>query len=445
MAKPDRSTVVERNPLWSDPRASFRVDELIVRHRFGEVEESESVVCFERGDSVAALIVNRDTGTVALVRQHRAPTASSNGGNGSMIELPAGVIKPKETVHECLRRRIAEETGFVVEIDPATGWVRESELIAEFYPSPGACSELVHVLYVPVDSKTSRPTIQASRPDNDFVEAFMMPLNEFIRALDNRTLRDGKTILAGLWLKQRRINCSDEWRMRTHAGHRENFLIIPATNRSIGYFCGDIGKACDIDVWVNSENIHFQMDQFGGRTISARIRTLGALFDDQKKHLVRDTIQDAIYDKLTVGAGVEQGHVIVTPPGELGKAPFNVKFIIHASVIKFDDSEDGVRRPVTTLNVARQCLESALNQFDQLSPPMFRNHCSSMIIPLLGTGQGGVNREQIILDYIDIAIRYFDATPSSKLQQLYLLAYSPLEIEICDRVMSRHSRLMRQA
>lgn len=442
MAKPDRSTVIERNPLWSDPRTSFRVDELIVRHQFRDGEASERAVSFERGDAVAALIVNRDTGVVALVRQHRAPIASSNGGDGLTTELPAGVIRPKETVHECLRRKVREETGFVVEIDPATGWVRESELITEFYPSPGACSEKIHVLYVPVDSQTSRPGEQAPRPGSDLVEPYMMAMNEFISALDGRKLRDGKTILAGLWLKQRRINCSDEWRLRTHPGNMENFSIKGKGDRTIGYFCGDIGGAENIDVWVNSENIHFQMDQFGGPSISARIRTLGARFDG--KHLVWDDIQEAIYKKLTVGASVEPGNVIVTGPGELGKDPRNVKYIIHAAVVQFEDVDDGVRRPVTTLGIARDCLRNALVAFDSLPAPMFRSHCSSMIVPLLGTGQSRINRDQIVADYIGIVIQYLSDNPASKLKNLYLLAYNQREIEICDRLMSRHPLLSRK-
>lgn len=444
MPRPIRSAEFDRETLWKSDRPRFSIDQIKVEHEFpGGKKLEKKYYSFERVDAVSALIVNRDTGMVMLVDQFRAPIAGKDT-DGVLTETPAGMVDLGESWERALKREVEEETGYVLEIDRATGKLKDCELIADFFPSPGGSSERIRLYYVEVDSTTPSTKGGGVPEEDEFVEPNAIRADDFIKALNEGKLRDAKTIIAGFWLKDYLRNHPGHWRLDTTTpGHQEEFTIAGLPGRTIGYSVGDIGRVKNIDVWVNSENTSFLMDQFGGRTISSRIRTLGAKFEGQQ--LIRDTIQIELDAQLTVGGGVSQGHVISTGPGELANSDNNVKYIIHASVVRFDEtSEDGVRRPVSSLEVARNCLKNALAQFDKLGAPLFRNNCSSMIVPLLGTGQGGVDRQQIVADYIDIFIDYLTNTPASKLKKLYLLAYSPLEIEICDRLMSRHMQLSRK-
>lgn len=443
MPRPIRSKAFERETLWRSDRPRFKVDQIKVEHEFADGKLRErSYYSFERVDAVAALIVNRDTGMVMLVDQYRAPVAGKDT-DGVLTEAPAGMVDRGEDWEGALKREVEEETGYVLGIDRATGKLKDCELIADFFPSPGGSSERIRLYYVTVDSNTPRKKGGGLPEEEESVEPTTMPVDDLIKALDDGKLRDGKTIIAALWLKSRMINRPIEWRLTTSKpGHCEDFSIKGLAGRSIGYFCGDINEVKDVDVWVNSENTNFFMDQFGGPSLSARVRTLGASFD-RDDNLIEDPVQEALKSRLAIGSGVKLGQVIDTVSGGLGKPPHNVGRIIHAAVVSYETNKVGVRRPVSTIQIAKECLENALRQFDSLAPPRFGNPFSSMIVPLLGTGQAGVDREEFVAEFLDIAIDYLSSTPHSRLKRLYLLAYSALEIEICDRVMCRHPLLER--
>lgn len=449
MAKLIKSVVLQRKTEIDFSPIPFRVDSIKVEHHLDNEKKIEKpYISFERGDAVAALIVNQDTGMVTLVDQFRAPTVDHGVPSGRLLEIAAGVIKQNETPLQCLKREVFEETGYVLEFNERGDSLKGVELIAEVFPSPGGCSERIFVYCVEVDSKTQRVPTQGMESEGEFIDQQMVPMREFLQLLDGNGLRDAKTVLAGHWLKNRLHNQPLNWRRKCMPGDKEEFLVAKGDGRpdetgdcAVGYYCGDIGKVGGVDVWVNSENRNFQMDQFGGRSLSARIRTLGAHFDDND-NLIEDTIQDAIRGRLAIGAGVECGQVIDTTSGRLADAPWRVGRIIHASVVSFEVSPDGVRRPVSTLQIANACVENALRLFERLPTSLLKTY-STILVPLLGTGQSGVDREAAITSFIEIAIKHFTSNPAKRLKRFYLLAYSSAEIEMCDRVMSRHPALTR--
>ena len=58
----------------------------------------------------------------------------------------------------------------------------------------------------------------------------------------------------------------------------------------VGYKTGAIDRIKDASIWVNSENTDMMMDRFLGKTLSARIRYLGAN-KDQNENVIEDTIE----------------------------------------------------------------------------------------------------------------------------------------------------------
>ena len=131
-----RVEIVERQRLVDD---FFQLD--AIRYRVprsdGTLSAPTRRLVLERGDSVAALLVDGDTAW--LVEQFRV--ATHQHGDGWLLELAAGIIGKDETPESALRREVVEETGFEL---------GSLEHLGRFYLSPGACSERVDLFLAPV-------------------------------------------------------------------------------------------------------------------------------------------------------------------------------------------------------------------------------------------------------------------------------------------------------
>lgn len=106
---------------------------------FGSIQATR--ICMERGDSVAVLIYEKDTDCFLFTRQFRYPSARR--GCPWMLELVAGSIEDGENPINCAQREIEEEIGYET---------NEFELISTYFPSPGGCSEQIHLYYTEVNS-----------------------------------------------------------------------------------------------------------------------------------------------------------------------------------------------------------------------------------------------------------------------------------------------------
>ena len=69
----DNVRILQKERVFDD---IFAIDQAVLEFRKHDGSWSAPVrqLCFERGDSVAALLVNRDTGRLVLVNQFRYPT-----------------------------------------------------------------------------------------------------------------------------------------------------------------------------------------------------------------------------------------------------------------------------------------------------------------------------------------------------------------------------------
>src|SRR5262245_33790773 len=123
----------------------FKIDEVTVSHRQfdGAMSADKKLLVFERGDAVAALIYNRDLAQVILVEQFKVPTLEKSRNNGFMTEVMAGMIKLDETPEQAVIREALEETGYQI---------KNPELIATFFSSPGGSSERIFLYYAVVTS-----------------------------------------------------------------------------------------------------------------------------------------------------------------------------------------------------------------------------------------------------------------------------------------------------
>jgi len=173
----------------------FKIDELGLRfeHFNGAMSPRLTRLVFERGDSVAAVILNTDSQRLIFTNQFKAPTYEK--GPGWIIEIVAGILDSGETPEQGLLREIEEETGY-----RAAG----ARHITTFYVSPGGSSERILLYYVEVKSAdriASGGGLVAEGEDIQLVE--LTPAEAFAR-VSSGEIMDAKTIIGLMWLKERK-------------------------------------------------------------------------------------------------------------------------------------------------------------------------------------------------------------------------------------------------
>jgi ADP-ribose pyrophosphatase len=150
----------------------------------------------ERGDSVAALIWNKDTSKVVLVEQFRYPAYKPEKlGTGWITEVAAGVIEKDEEPQETVKRELIEEIGYKVEA---------LEHIGDFYVSPGGSTEKIFLYYAEVRNIDKVAKGGGVKQENEDIRNLEYPWEKILRMLDNNEFNDAKTIIALMWLKSRR-------------------------------------------------------------------------------------------------------------------------------------------------------------------------------------------------------------------------------------------------
>src|SRR5262245_42746611 len=175
----------------------FKIEEAYLRfEQFnGKMSPLVRRLSLERGDSVAVLILNHNTGKLIMVSQFRYPTYQNK--HGWTIEILAGMIDPGEKPEESVRRELEEEIGLKINnLDP----------ISTFYPSPGGSSERIYLYYSEVSGSgaTYKETGGLIGHGED-VKAMEISLEDALSKIRSGEIVDAKTIIAIYWLENRRL------------------------------------------------------------------------------------------------------------------------------------------------------------------------------------------------------------------------------------------------
>ena len=118
-------------------------------------------------DGVGILaIIRKETGDeIVLQKQFRAPLG------GVCIEMPAGLMDPRESIVECALRELKEETGYI-----GSKIIDQSPVI---FNDPGFCNTNLSLVVVEIDIKDERnqnPIPQLE--ENEFIENFTVLLKD---------------------------------------------------------------------------------------------------------------------------------------------------------------------------------------------------------------------------------------------------------------------------
>ena len=408
-AKPSRVEIKRKERVLDK---FFKVDEITVSHELfaGGMSKDMDVLVFERGDAVAALLYDPERRKVITVNQFRLPTYEKGDGSGWLVEAVAGMIprdkegNPAEERVECLKREVREETGYrLTSVIP----------ICTFFSSPGGTSERIHLYFAEV-RQTARIASGGGERDED-IDVVEYDVDDFFRRLADQQFEDPKLIIAGFWFKSRR-GTIQLGQYDLQIGKTYEFKENSGAGRIIGIKTGDIENIKSVPVWVNSANVFMTMDPFFGRSISSKIRYLGAKKSGDV--VEEDTIGRAILKEIGKRSVVQPGTVISSTPGELERT-HKVEKIFHvATVIQ-------VKGEFTT---TAQVLELSIkNVLDKISATKLYE---SALIPLLGTGTGGLPVEDVAPRLAGAAVEFFQRNPRSTLKKLYFLAYSAEDFEI---------------
>ena len=308
----------------------------------------------------------------SLVGRRRDDQAITNGW---IIEVMAGMIGPHETAEEAVIRETLEETGYLIH-DP--------ELICKFFSSPGGTSERIFLYYAQV-SELARPTEGGGLADED-VRVLQISVNDLFDRLAKGQIDDPKLAIAAYWLQNNmaRIELLEPDTVRYGIKGKPGLVI--------GYKTGPIEYVKGISIWVNSENTDMMMDRFIGRSISARIRSLGANKEDD--NIIEDTIQESLRGLIGERAHVRIGTVLVTEFGML-RGTHRVQRIFHVATV-----DGGLGTGVKTdPEVLKSCVENVLNRAEQENNKFLRllrkNQLRSILFPMMGAGEGGVPVEAV--------------------------------------------------
>lgn len=138
----------------------------------GSMEKREVV----RHNGGSSIIPIDDEGNVYMVRQYRVSVGEV------LLEIPAGKVEIGEESEECARRELEEETGLIAE---------EIKHLISFYPTPGYCSEKIHV-FMATGLKQGKP----NRDEKEFLHVVKYPLADLVCMVENGSITDSKTALA---------------------------------------------------------------------------------------------------------------------------------------------------------------------------------------------------------------------------------------------------------
>lgn len=470
--------------------------------RDGTMSPDERRLVFERGDSVAVLLYNADTSSVVMVNQFKVPSLMArrrdnpDTSDGWITEATAGMINLDETAEQAIIRETAEETGYrisnprlISKFFSSPGGtseriflyfaeVREGDRVGS---GGGVDGEDVTVLQVPVgdlmqslehgsieDPKLAigaywlKDYLKARADQGRLVESMQLTVDDLFQRLAKGSIENPKLAAAARWLQDhltyREENKSPLAALspaRPAAPARPGPLPLSTIRYRlgdrpdivVGYKTGPIDGIYDVDIWVNSENTDMLMDRFIGRSISARIRYLGSNRDPEG-NVLEDTIAEALRNAVGPRGHVKLGTVLVTESGTLKAAPHHVQRLFHVASVEASPGAAmrGSRDKLTL------CIHSLLTRAEQENKKLrniLLNSCrtwcklkakyhESILIPMMGAGEGGLQVEEVARIIIPTAIEHLRRVGLPTLREVYFLAFTARDKSACDSVLEQY-------
>lgn len=203
---------------------------------------------------------------------------------------------------------------------------------------------------------------------------------------------------------------------------------VPGAQCRIGIFPGAIRRVTGVDIWVNSENTDMQMARWTEFSISGIIRYWGSTRDDSGR-VRHDRIAEELDAVVGESRPVAPGTAVVTSAGALTESN-NVRYIIHVAAVQGEPGA-GFRQ---VRNIG-WCVTNVLQQAERLARS--DSAVRTILFPLLGAGVAGAEIEDTAHAMLLAVVDYLTQRPDTRLDGIFLLAYSQEELTALDSIWRR--------
>jgi nudix-type nucleoside diphosphatase (YffH/AdpP family) len=496
MSESRKAVIHKTTRLFND---FFQIDEVMVSHQRGDgtMSPDERRLIFERGDAVAIMLYNPDNKSVIIVNQFKVPSLiarrrdNPESVDGWVTEATAGMVDAGETPEKAIIRETLEETGYRIASRP--------RLISKFFSSPGGTSERIFLYFAEVRD-ADKVGAGGGLPNEDVTVA-QMPADQLFHQLANGSIEDPKLAIGAYWLKDylnaenlqtvetvingvfnRLTKGAESW-LDDYLERREQHKSLPQRvgpttpppaptahaaaptfrpgpltystvcyelkNKQglfVGYKTGPIDNMHGASIWVNSENTDMLMDRVIGRSISSRIRLLGSN-KDEDGNIIEDTIAEALRAAVGPRGHVRIGTVLVTESG--GLKARGVERILHVATVQAQASQGGgVKASLSTL---ASCITGVLERAEKINKRywniaknLVRERCGlrpryydSILIPIIGAGEGGLSVEDVAKAIIPAAIEHLSTMQLPTLKKVFFIAFDARAQAACDAVLEQ--------
>ena len=181
--------IIEEEPLY---KGFFGAVRFHLRHTLfkGGMSNQFGREVFMRTPAAGVLLYDEQQDKVVLIEQFRVgPMVAKD--NAWMLEVVAGIAEPGEDPEEVATREAAEEAGCTVtKLIP----------ISSYYPSPGACNEIIH-LYCGFTDSTNAGGIHGLDEENEDIKVHVISSDEALNLLDQGVINNATTIISLQWLR----------------------------------------------------------------------------------------------------------------------------------------------------------------------------------------------------------------------------------------------------
>lgn len=180
----------------------FKMEELRVEHELFDGGMSPEIrrELMVRPEAACILLYDPELDVVVLIEQFRVPAIY--GSNPWLIELVAGLLdKDTEQPDKVARREAIEEAGLEV---------KRLEKITEYWSSPGASNEYIHLFIGEVDAKNAGG-IHGLEEEGEDIRVLVFDSEKVASMIKSGQINNGAAIIALQWFIQSHQNIRRKW------------------------------------------------------------------------------------------------------------------------------------------------------------------------------------------------------------------------------------------
>ena len=154
----------------------------------------------KRSDAVAVLLYDPERDAVVLVEQFRVGALQDEAGPW-MLELVAGIFDGDESPEQVASRESLEEAACELTC---------IERLYRFYPSPGACTEQIHLLLARVDASKAGG-VHGLASENEDIKVHVLAAEQAFALLSCGQINNAITLIGLQWLQQNKSLLQQKW------------------------------------------------------------------------------------------------------------------------------------------------------------------------------------------------------------------------------------------